>query len=216
MADLSDSDIERIVSGLATQLGTGEQQKEGEPPGDPEPLDWGDFFDDDVDEADVAAFFAEADGGGDFDDFGADLVGAGIVGGETDLSNPTSPQVYDLAQQNAALAEQVNAMQAEVSEAKWSREREALLSQGVPPALLDLAAPVLEAEHQGAVIDLSHSVTGQRISPAQVIRQLLGHAAGYVDLSAEVGHGAPSTSQDAGSTDAMHSAWEAQYGKAKS
>ena len=65
MADLSDKDIESIVSGLAARLGDAGPAP-ADPPGGEEqdpaaPLDWGDFFDDDVDEAEVAAFFADMD-----------------------------------------------------------------------------------------------------------------------------------------------------------
>lgn len=217
MADLSDSDIERIVAGLASQLGSGGAGLDGggeeDPPGD-DPIDWGDFFDDGVDEADVADFFAqmdeddgtEYDGGGGYAN--EDLVGAGT--GETDLSTVYDPVYIDLAAQNAALTDQMADMHAQMAAQEWAAERETLLHQGVPPAMLDLAEPVLSAANAGHSIDLSNT-EGTTVDVAGVVRGLLRHHIGYVDLSSEQGHavGAPLDTTD---TAALHAAYEREHG----
>lgn len=201
VAELSDSDIERIVSRLSERMnGASGEEQDAEPDGDEVWQNW--LADDDVEE-----FFAEeADDDGDGGYADADLVGAGA-----DLSTfDDDPRFVDLATTNAALSGEVAQMRAELSAARWQTEREQLLHQGVPPAMLDLAAPVLEADHAGTVIDLSNG--SDTIDAADVVRGLLREAAGIVDLSTEVGHG-QSVSGDTSDTAAAHQVWESQYGR---
>lgn len=205
---LSDEEMEGLAQRVAALMG-------GEGGGSTGPAAGAAGGDDlfDVDDEELELFLEgldedEDDGEGEsYAD--ADLVGAG-AGGTADLSTGPDPHVVELANQNAVLTEQMGSMQAELSAARWERERDQLLTQGVPPHLLDLAAPVLEAEHQGAVIDLSNRATGQTISPAAVIRELLRNAAGYVDLSAPQGHNAPAA--ETSETAALHAQWETVYG----
>lgn len=221
MPDLSDADIERIVAGLAGRLGGLQQGTEGAESATetseeaPAPIDWSDFFDDGVSESDVADFFAqmdEEDGGGDGEEgyADADLVGAGVggEGAQTDLSNPSSDYI-DLAAQNAALTEQMAHMHEQMATQHWEAERNTLLHQGVPPAMLDLAAPVLSASAAGHSIDLSNG--SETVDVAGVVRGLLRHHIGFVDLSAEQGHavGAP---LDVDDTAALHAAYEREHG----
>lgn len=217
MGDLSDNDIERIVARLSEQ-GIGETLTESATDSDPESIDWGAFFDDGVSESDVADFFAEMDEGDDYSDdhddhdegyADEDLIGAG-TGGQTDLSNTYDPVYFDLAAQNAALTDQMSRMHAQMAAQEWAAERDQLLGQGVPPAMLDLAEPVLSASASGHTIDLSND-QGETVDVAGVVRGLLRHHIGFVDLSAEKGHavGAPVSADD---TAALHAAYEREHG----
>jgi hypothetical protein len=84
----------------------------------------------------------------------------------------------------AAVRDELNAVKAELALAEWKRERIELSNQGVPPALLDAAEPLLSVPSAGAV-ELSN---GESVDPAAVVREILSKAKGMVDLSAEMGH----------------------------
>lgn len=79
----------------------------------------------------------------------------------------------DLAEETARNAD------SRVAAAEWKSERLELASAGVPPAMLDLAEPVLKSG-QKVTIDLSDD---SKADAAEVIRNLLGAAKGTVDLS---------------------------------
>lgn len=216
MPGLSDDDVNRIAEALHGRFaqgaaGAGAPAGEGQGAGGagPEGGEGFDLFADDVSDADLEAFLNEGGEGGAYT--GADALGEPVG---ADLSNPdggADPRFVDLAEQNAVMAEQMATMNGELSAARWERERDALLSQGVPPVMLELATPILQAAHQGAVLDLSNSSTGETVSPPDVVRAILRQAAGIVDLSAEAGHGAPSTAEP-GDTTAAHAVWEQSFG----
>lgn len=86
-------------------------------------------------------------------------------------------KAIDLAQSEARDA------RAEVAEAKWETERTKLAAKGVPPAMLDLAEPILKTG-QKVTIDLSND---EKADASEVIRKLLTAAKGTVDLSKETG-----------------------------
>lgn len=202
---LSDADIERIVDGLQARLNG--SHDEGDGAGD----DGGDPWEriNQLSDEDLEEFFDDDDG----DDEGGVPAGVG-AGGGAELSNPAGggqdPAVVELSQQNAALNQQLQSVHVELAQSRWQSERSQLEQLGVPPALLNLASPVLQADHQGQVIDLSNGAGGQ-VNPAQVLRQVLRGAAGIVDLSAEQGHTMTPPIDDDDTT-AAHKAWEAQYG----
>lgn len=70
-----------------------------------------------------------------------------------------------------------------VAAAEWKSERRDLTEAGVPPAMLDLAEPILKSGEK-AVIDLSAS---EQADASEVIRKLLSEAKGTVDLSTATG-----------------------------
>lgn len=71
---------------------------------------------------------------------------------------------------------------------KFEADKRDYVRRGVPPALVELARPVLEAP-DGFTIDLSNGVDGeQKVDAAHIVRQLLDSASGYIALAQERGH----------------------------
>lgn len=79
----------------------------------------------------------------------------------------------DLAEEKSRKADE------KVAAAEWKLERKDLTEAGVPPAMLDLAEPILKSG-QEVTIDLSDD---QQADASEVIRKLLHEAKGTVDLS---------------------------------
>lgn len=109
-----------------------------------------------------------------------------LVEAGADMSN-TEKSDIDLANERVASA-QAKAEEAmrRVADAEWKAERSAMLSAGVPPHALDLAAPVLNRADD-MVIDLSN-VGDPDVNVSEVVRGLLEALKGTVDLSNEQGH----------------------------
>lgn len=62
--------------------------------------------------------------------------------------------------------------------------------KGVPPHLIELAAPVLTlTDEQADSLDLSSPVTGEPINVQGIVRDMLEAVAGTIDLSTEAGYG---------------------------
>lgn len=102
------------------------------------------------------------------------------------MSNKAAADI-ELANQRAVAAEKrANEAMKRVADAEWREERASLLSQGVPPAALDLAAPVLN-RGDDMVIDLSN-YDEANLDVSAVVRGLLETLKGTVDLSNEQGH----------------------------
>ena len=105
----------------------------------------------------------------------------------------------DLAEEKARKADE------RVAAAEWKAERHELALAGVPPAMLDLAEPVLKSG-QKVTIDLSDDSTADA---SEVIRNLLDAAKGTVDLSTASGS-SEDTSQETEAKDlASNEKWEA-------
>jgi hypothetical protein len=98
-----------------------------------------------------------------------------------DMSNQ-DPRDIELANARAEGAEALR----RVAAAEWREERNSYMSDGVPPAALDLAAPVLNRASD-MVIDLSNHGEDD-VNVSAVVRGLLDSLKGTVDLSAESGH----------------------------
>jgi hypothetical protein len=129
-------------------------------------LETGDEGDDDADDADDT----------DATDEGADRVPAG-AGAE--LSNDYSNAI-ELA--NTEIAELKN----QLAKDRFEADKREYVRKGVPPALVELARPVLEAP-DGFVLDFSNA-GGETVDAAAVVRKLLDSATGYIDLAKEKGH----------------------------
>lgn len=113
--------------------------------------------------------------------------------GEIDLAN---------ARANKALRD--------LAEAKWEKARSEYLSEGVPPHMLDLAAPVLNRPDD-MVIDLSVT-DDEDVNVTTIVRGLLDAAKGTIDLSAEQGHGGTFRSGDGEDPDkALLDLWNEQF-----
>lgn len=121
----------------------------------------------------------ESDEDGDEDE-ADETEGAGRVPAGASLSNETKTAI-DLA--NEQIAELKRSRAAE----KYEADKREYVRKGVPPALVELARPVLEAP-DGFVLDLSNGVEDKQVDAAHIVRQLLDSAVGYLDLAKERGH----------------------------
>jgi hypothetical protein len=139
-------------------------------------------------------------------------VGAG-VGGEAQLSNAATREIQ-LANSRAARAEE-NAREAlrRTAAAEWAAERLRLERAGIPPAAIDLAAPVL-ARPNDMTIDLSNtSVGGEEVNLSELVRGLLGHLEGSVDYDVELGHSGSTDGSGGSDPDAeLNEQFDAQFG----
>lgn len=85
---------------------------------------------------------------------------------------------------NAEIAELKRAR----AEDKFQADKRDYVQRGVPPALVELARPVLTAP-DGFTIDLSNGTDGEnKVDAAHIVRQLLDSASGYIALAQERGH----------------------------
>lgn len=110
------------------------------------------------------------------DEPAGDLVSASL--------SSDAQEAIDLANATADQARQeVAAVSVELAAQRWRADRASFEQAGVPPVLLDLAAPVLELPTD-AVIELSNTKT---VDVAKVVRDMLDAAKGTVDLSAPAG-----------------------------
>jgi hypothetical protein len=105
----------------------------------------------------------------------------------------------ELARQKTDLAE----TRAQLDLANFEREKADLLSQGIPPAMVDLAMPLLLGKEH--TVDLSN---GTKIDAGEITRKLLAEAKGTVDLSGE--HPAAPGSPASDKTGSLLAAWENQ------
>lgn len=128
-------------------------------------------LDDDGDDGDPEDEDDDSDEDANVEDREPEMALSTAVKAEIDLANSKSSEALR-----------------QLAEAKWERERDSYLSDGVPPALLDLAAPVLN-RHEDFVVDLSVTDGGDaEVDVSKIVRGLLDAAKGTVDLSVEKGH----------------------------
>lgn len=147
-------------------------------------------------DAEIQALLGDAEAGSDA------LVGAGAGGAE--LSAETRAAI-DLANSRAEQAVNENAaIRDELDAANFEREKAVMLSAGVPPAVIELAMPLLIGKEH--VIELSNS---KKVDAGEVVRALLKEFEGTVDLSGET---VPAVGSPAGDkTGAMLDQWEKEH-----
>lgn len=120
--------------------------------------------------------------GDEVDDNGAPVTEPGkpAVTAGASLSNEQKSAI-DLANEQIAELKRARAEDAfKAAKADYVR-------RGVPPALVELARPVLEAP-DGFTLDLSNGVEEKKVDAAHIVRQLLDSASGYIALAQERGH----------------------------
>ena len=84
--------------------------------------------------------------------------------------------------------EQIAELKRQRAEDRFAADKREYVRRGVPPALVELARPVLEAP-DGFVLDFSNGVDGdKKVDAASIVRQLLDSATGYIALAQERGH----------------------------
>ena len=138
--------------------------------------------------------------------FGALLSNDDEGGVPVDLSNDFELELVRATQ--AETAEQLRAMQVELSNERFTNYAQQLVRDGVPPALIELARPILTSV-DAITIDLSNDA-GETVSTdvRQVIKSLLEETKGFVDLAVERGHTFDFTAED--HDQAVADAWAKQ------
>lgn len=148
---------------------------------------------------------------GDEEDLDAELealLNAALTDDGAQLSNDAGGM--DLV--NAQLASQQNALaetRAELDLARFEKEKDELLNAGVPPAMVDLAMPLLLGK--GKTIDLANPANGQTmtVDAGDITRKLLEECKGTVDLSGATPAAPGSPASD--KTGELLSTWEKQF-----
>jgi hypothetical protein len=97
-------------------------------------------------------------------------------------------------------------LELELSRQKFITEMREWIDKGVPPAIVQLARPVLELP-QAPVIDLSNQ-GGSPIDVAGVIRSMLNETCGFVQLAREVGSTWGKNDSEDDRADAILNAWK--------
>lgn len=122
---------------------------------------------------------------------------------KVDLSSDKDGQTLDLSE---TLAE-VRALRAESAANAWKAERGRLVRSGVPPHILDLAAPILSAP-ESVTIDLSTSE--KSVDAKGIVKDIIEATKGYVDLTPELGHAVDLSDDPTGDEDPLLAAWESE------
>lgn len=127
-----------------------------------------------------------------------ELVGEGSTtsGGENGGQSVADEDYQKMALSVQEQGKQVAELTAKLNEERWRREAQSYVQAGVPPSMVELAAPIMTAP-ESTTVELSD---GKKSDPASVIRQILHEAQGTVDLSEESGHqdsGAPTDEDEA-------------------
>lgn len=79
--------------------------------------------------------------------------------------------------------------QIELAQTRWEKNHDALLRDGVPPAILDKAAVLMSLPASDvAVIELSVNGKTEAVAPQAVVLSILEEVKGLIDLSSENGH----------------------------
>lgn len=81
---------------------------------------------------------------------------------------------------------EIRTLKVQLAADRFAADKREYVRKGVPPALVELARPVLEAP-DGFVLDFSNT-GGEKVDAADVVRKLLDSAVGYIDLAKERGH----------------------------
>ena len=136
-----------------------------------------------------------------------DLADAIKAGGTTEEEpEPVGASLSDDDRKRIDLAEERSRKADErAAAAEWKAERKDLSDAGVPPAMLDLAEPILKTG-QSVVIDLSDD---SKADASDVIRKLLDEAKGTVDLSAAKGSSEEEDERTEAKDLASNEKWEA-------
>ena len=126
------------------------------------------LLDDDLDEDDV-------------EDTADDIEKKGSV----ELPPAVKAQIAAAEQASKNALELAENMQVDAAKTRWEAERQVLLTEGVPPVLLDLAGKVL-SRHKPVTLTFAE---GDVVDATEVVREILDEAKGVITLGGERGHG---------------------------
>jgi hypothetical protein len=113
-----------------------------------------------------------------------DLASDPVVLSLGEKATPPVQQVQQVAPVDEVARKAVEDMRRDMAREKWEAKKEVLLSQGVPPAAIAMAEPVMLQPEDNA-IELS---SGGKTTDKERMLGLLDSMKGTVDLSNEVGH----------------------------
>lgn len=120
---------------------------------------------------------------GDDGDDGSDDNGSGAqrvpAGAGASLSNEGGNAI-ELANN------EIRTLKVKMAADRFDADKREYVRKGVPPALVELARPVLESP-DGFVLDFSNT-GGEKVDAADVVRKLLDSSVGYIELARERGH----------------------------
>ena len=104
------------------------------------------------------------------------------------LEGQTDPNIekvkVGLSNADKRIAELTN----QVATARWEKEAHEYKSNGVPPAIVELARPVLSSYDEVKVVTLSEDGSSKTSDARTVVRNILDELTGTVKLSQEDGH----------------------------
>lgn len=123
-----------------------------------------------------------------------------------ELSEEVKAEIQAAKDQAAAAAAGLASIKADSLRESWSAKKQLLLSQGVPPAALDLADPVMTST-DSQVFNLSTDDGPVQITAREQMLGQLELMKGMVDLSGERGHGVAGSGQQVDWTDNDVQAW---------
>lgn len=128
---------------------------------------------------------------------------------EPALSNTATSDI-ELANATAQAANsRANEALKRMAAAEWRETRLSYVNAGVPPFMLDLAAPVLSRPHEMEV-DLSNS-GDKPLNVSAILTKMLEGAKGTIDMSNPVGHNGTGDNGDTDPDKEMLLAWDAQF-----
>ncbi|AWY07252.1 hypothetical protein SEA_ARACELI_14 [Streptomyces phage Araceli] len=133
----------------------------------------------DLDDDDLTEDDGNEDEGDENDESGNDNAGRVPAGAGASLSNDGGNAI-ELANT------EIRTLKVQLAADRFNADKREYVRKGVPPALVELARPVLEAP-DGFVLDFSNT-GGAKVDAADVVRKLLDSAVGYIDLAKERGH----------------------------
>jgi hypothetical protein len=116
-------------------------------------------------------------------------------------------QTVELAEQRATAAERrVTELEARIDNEHFERQRRELLEAGVPPAMVDLAEPLLRGA--SGTIELSN---GTRVNAGNVVEKMLAECRGMIDLTT-VSAGSGAEGSEEAEARQMAQAWAGDNG----
>lgn len=120
------------------------------------------------------------------DDDGIEETADDIEKKDTEVVLPPAAQAQIAAAEKASKSalELAERMQVDAASTRWDAERAKLLTDGIPPAILDLAGEVLK-RHRPVTLEFAE---GDKVDATQVIRDILDESKGYITFG-ETGHG---------------------------
>jgi hypothetical protein len=135
---------------------------------------------------------ADLEEGDETDDAGITDKGEGVNAPAGAAEQTKEPAVAALSNEDRTALDlantEIETLKRLRAEDAFKAEKRLYTDKGVPPALVELARPVLTAP-DGFTIDLSNGTDGTKsVDAGAIIRQILDSSVGYIELARERGH----------------------------